>query len=78
LNQANQNAFANQFPQNPPAANIGQIGETPPDFQPRLDGYSHFDILRMVVFYNETFDIVAQDNLPNRIDKFRRYLNEYL
>lgn len=73
---ANQNAFAAEFPQDPPADDIAAIGQTPPNFQPKLDSYNHIDVLRMVVFYNETFGIIPQDGLGDRIDKFRRYLTE--
>lgn len=75
MNGAGQNAFHQEFPPN--LLNIGAIGDTPPNFQARLDGYNHIDVLRMVTFYNETFGIVPQDNLGDRIDKFRRYLTEY-
>ena len=77
LNAANQAAFNNEFPENPPEDQISAIGSTPPHFDPRVEGYSHLDVLRMVAFYNESFNIVPQDNLPDRIDKFRRYLTEY-
>jgi hypothetical protein len=77
LNAVNQATFNNEFPENLPEDQIPAIGSTPPDFDPRVEGYSHLDILRMVAFYNESFNILPQDNLPDRIDKFRRYLTEY-
>ncbi len=77
LNAAGQNTFHDEFPPDPIPDDIGTIGETPPDFQPKLDDYGHIDILRMIVFYNETFGILPQDNLGDRTDKFRRFLTEF-
>jgi hypothetical protein len=54
-----------------------QFGDTLPHFNPWIKGYRHLDILRMIVFYNQTFDIHAQDDLLERINKFRRFLAEY-
>jgi hypothetical protein len=67
-------AFNAQFPANGPAA---AIGDTPPQFNPRVEAYRHMDILKMIVFYNQNFDIQAQDDLPERVNKFRRFLAEY-
>jgi hypothetical protein len=71
---AGQQAFHLQFPANGIAA---VIGTAPPNFNPRLETYEHIDILRMIVFYNESFNIIAQDDLPERINKFRRFLSEF-
>jgi len=61
----------------PPNGYVPLIGSTPPNFNSRLEAYRHLDILRMMVFYNETFDIDVQDDLPGRINKFRRFLCEF-
>jgi len=53
------------------------IGSTPANFNPKIDGYRHLDILRMMVFYNETFDIGVQDDLPTRAEKFRMFLTQF-
>jgi len=49
----------------------------PPDFDADLENYHHLDICKLVVFFNEMFGIVPQDNLGLRIRKFRRYLSEF-
>jgi hypothetical protein len=76
MNAGGVQTFHEEYPPVPPA-DIPVIGNTPPEFQAKLDGYSHIDVIRMVAFYNETFGILPQDNLGDRIDKFRRYLTEY-
>lgn len=74
MDAAGRQAFHAQFPVN---GNVAEVGDTPLNFNPRVEGYRHIDILRMMVFYNQTFEIVAQDDLPERINKFRRFLAEY-
>jgi hypothetical protein len=74
LNAAGQHNFHAQYP---PGVNAAVIGSTPPNFDASLEGYGHMDICRLVVFYNETFDIVPNDNLATRINKFRRFLSEF-
>ncbi len=70
-----QSTFNNLFPASREPA---EIGSTPPNFNAKIDCYQ-IDILRMVVFYNENFGIAAQDNLEDRITKFRGFLlNFYL
>ncbi|KAF8878205.1 hypothetical protein BD779DRAFT_1789312 [Infundibulicybe gibba] len=48
----------------PPA----MIGATPQSFNPNVEGYNNRDILRMVIFYNENFEIVPDDELQDRIE----------
>jgi hypothetical protein len=57
----------------PPA----EIGSKPPDFDPYVEGYATHTILEMIVFYNETFGIVPQDNYRIWLSKFRRFLAEF-
>jgi len=63
--------------QHPPGGNAALIGSTPPNFNASVEGYRDLDICKLVTFYNETFDIVPNDNLPTRINKFRRFLSEF-
>ncbi|KAF8867709.1 hypothetical protein BD779DRAFT_1637065 [Infundibulicybe gibba] len=58
------------LPHGPPA----MIGATPQSFNPNVEGYNNRDILRMVIFYNENFEIVPDDELQDRIGKFHRFL----
>jgi hypothetical protein len=74
LDAPGRQVFHGQFPANGEAA---EVGDAPPNFNPRIEGYRHMDILRMIVFYNENFEIAAQDDLPERIHKFRRFLAEF-
>ena len=67
-------AFANHFPGGAP---VHAIGDLPPNFNPKVEGYKHIDILRLIVFYNENFGIVAADTIANRNSKFRRFLTEF-
>jgi hypothetical protein len=69
-----QSIFNNLFPAGREPA---EIGSTPPNFNAKVDRYQQIDILRMVVFYNENFGIAAQDNLEDRIAKFRRFLTDF-
>lgn len=77
MNAGGLQMFNDEFPPDVLPDDIPSIGDTPPEFQAKLDGYNHIDVLRMVAFYNDTFGILPQDNLGDRIDKFRRYLTEY-
>lgn len=74
LDAAGRQVFHAQFPPNGGAADIGDV---PLHFNPRIEGYRHMEIFRMMVFYNQNFEIVPQDDLPERINKFRRFLAEY-
>ena len=74
LDEAEQQAFHAEFP---PNSDASLIGETPPDFEPNHFGYSHLDILRLIVFYNDTFGIVPEDDLAGRKHKFFVFLSEF-
>ncbi|KAK0477310.1 hypothetical protein IW261DRAFT_1285824, partial [Armillaria novae-zelandiae] len=54
-----------------PAPSIGST----PNFDGRIAKYSNEDILKMIIFYNDKFGIVRNDNLPERIDKFHLFLS---
>jgi hypothetical protein len=56
---------------------VPSIGTQPLNFDDDVVNYSHPQILEMMVFYNETFNIVAGDNLKERIEKFVFYLKTY-
>ncbi|KAK0222223.1 hypothetical protein IW262DRAFT_1553166 [Armillaria fumosa] len=51
------------------------VGATP-KFDGRIAKYSDEDILKMIIFYNDKFGIALNDNLPERIDKFRSFLSD--
>jgi len=74
MDAAGRQAFYVQHPAN---GNPPLIGSTPANFNPKIDGYRHLDILRMMVFYNETFGIGVQDDLPTRAEKFRMFLTQF-
>jgi len=52
MDEADQQAFHAEFP---PNDNTSLIGSTPLDFEPNHFGYTHTDILRLIVFYDDTF-----------------------
>ncbi|KAK0421680.1 hypothetical protein EV421DRAFT_1725030, partial [Armillaria borealis] len=54
-----------------------EVGSTPPNFNGRIAKYSDEDILKMIVFYNDSFGITRLDALPERISKFRAFLSGY-
>ncbi|KAF8886348.1 hypothetical protein BD779DRAFT_1471205 [Infundibulicybe gibba] len=56
-------------PNTPPA-----IGAVPPNFNPDINSYSDRDILNLIVFYNDNFEILPSDALRTRIEKFQRFL----
>jgi len=74
LEQVHRRAFLNG-PGN--AAAAAEIGTQPPDFDPYVEVYSDQAILEMMVFYNETFGIVPQDDHRVRVSKFRRFFAEF-
>jgi hypothetical protein len=61
----------------PANEDAADIGSPPPDFNPYLDDYSHYNILEMVCYYNESFGIIPADNHRSRVLKFRRFLTEF-
>ena len=73
MDQNGRQIFFAQCPQGGVAALVGSV---PPNFNPNIEAYKHLDICKLVVFYNETFGILPQDDLPARIKKFRRFLSE--
>jgi len=54
-----------------------QLVRYPPQFDPRVEAYWHLDILKMIVFYDDNFGIVAQDDLLERMLKFRAFLADF-
>jgi hypothetical protein len=70
LGQAAQQALAVPQP-------VPNVGDTPPAFNPKIEEYSHFHILGLIVFYNDDFGIALVDTLPTRIQKVRRFLAEF-
>ena len=75
LDAAGRQAFDAQFPviDN----HVAEVGDVPLNFNPRIEGYGHMDILEMIVFYNHDFYIDAQDDLLERIKNFRWFLAEH-
>jgi hypothetical protein len=53
---------------------IPQIGEVPNDFDFDLSSYSHTDILNLIIFYNQSFEVVQTDNLLRRTEKFHYFI----
>ena len=60
-----------------PNTNEAKIGDVPPDFDPYVASYSLKDILEMMVFYNESFGIDAQDVLKVQVSKFCRFFVKF-
>ena len=58
-----------------PQAAIGMV-PIPPFWNPRPDTYTLLYILKLVIFYNDDFCIVAGDSLPTRKEKLRVWLTE--
>jgi hypothetical protein len=54
------------------------VGDVPNPWNPDLCSYQHLDILKLVIFYNDDFGIVAGDLLSVRIFKVRLWLLEKL
>lgn len=50
------------------------IGAVPIDFNPEVMAYMHIEILQMVIFYNNSFGIEADDVIGIRVQKFCRFL----
>jgi len=60
-----------------PDVEEAEIGEVPPDFDPYVASYSLYNVLEMMIFYNESFGIVAQDALKVQVSKFGRFFVEF-
>ena len=60
----------------PPAqpANAAELGTVPVPFNNMPSTYTHADILNLVIFYNDDFDILAADGISTRQDKLRLWL----
>ncbi|KAK0476562.1 hypothetical protein EDD18DRAFT_1366165 [Armillaria luteobubalina] len=50
------------------------VGATPRQWDGWIAKYTNKDILKMIIFYNNNFGIALEDNLTQRIDKFRSFL----
>jgi hypothetical protein len=55
-----------------------ETGSTPPNWNPQVIAYRDSDILRLVIFYNDDFGIVAGDTLATMREKIVSWLVEYL
>jgi hypothetical protein len=65
---------APDYPQKnaPPPA----IGSVPLNFNGHPSGYTHAEILNIIIFYNDDFGIVERDNIGTRTAKLRAWLTE--
>lgn len=52
------------------------IGDVPKPWNPLIEGYEDLDILKLVIFYNDSFGIVAGDSISDRRFKVRYWLSE--
>jgi hypothetical protein len=52
------------------------VGDVPNPWNPQIDAYQHLDILRLVIFYNDDFGIVAGDPVHVRRQQVRTWLVE--
>jgi len=68
--QLNQLAMAYQ-PQAP-------IDAVPPNWDAHIMGYSDIDIIRLVIFYNDDFGIVANDVESRRKEKLILWFTEWI
>ena len=62
--------FSNHHPEY-----AGAIGAFPPPLDPNIRNYQHLDILKMILFYNEDFGIVAGQGLIDRQITFEDWLS---
>jgi hypothetical protein len=51
-------------------------GEVPNPWNPDIDAYQLLDILKLVIFYNDDFGIIAGDPVARRRYKVRNWLLE--
>ena len=51
-----------------------EVGTTPILFNPLIDNYTEFDVMHLILFYNESFGISMEDDLPTRRTKVKLYL----
>ncbi|KAK0244651.1 hypothetical protein EDD85DRAFT_207048 [Armillaria nabsnona] len=59
-----------------PPLNVGSLPRQN-SFKGQIGTYSHLEILKMIIFYNDNFGITHFDLLPVRIDKFRSFLSDF-
>ncbi|KAK0438554.1 hypothetical protein EV421DRAFT_950689 [Armillaria borealis] len=69
--QVNKDKLPKMPDSDPP--NVGSL----PSFNGQIGTYSHLEILKMIIFYNDNFGITWSDSLPERIDKFRSFLSDF-
>ena len=60
-----------------PPAQVAVIGTVPTNFNPVLTMYQRLDFVKLIIFYNEDFGILANDNLAASIEKFQHWLVTY-
>ena len=53
---------------------VSKVGTTPILFNTVIDNYTDFDIAHLILFYNESFGILKDDDLPTRCTKVKLYL----
>ena len=56
----------------------GAVGTISLNFNPNVDNYTHLDILKLIIFYNYSFGIAADDVLHERKVKMRNIFAEYM
>jgi hypothetical protein len=56
----------------------GAVGTIPPNFNSNVDNYTNLDILKLIIFYNDDFDIAVDDALHERKVKIRNSFAEYM
>ncbi|KAF8884373.1 hypothetical protein BD779DRAFT_1472138 [Infundibulicybe gibba] len=50
------------------------VGSLPTTFKPDVTDYDHLDILNLIVFYNQDFEILPNDSIATRIKKLQWFL----
>ncbi|TDL18289.1 hypothetical protein BD410DRAFT_842909 [Rickenella mellea] len=59
----------------PPQDGVAAVGEVPAVFNGNPSSYTHWELIHMIIFYNELFHIVAGDDVATRRNKFREWLS---
>lgn len=54
-----------------------QVGTVPADFHTNLHGYTMANIIRLIIFYNDSFGIVHENNIETCVDKIQAFLTAY-
>ena len=52
------------------------IGDVPQGWDGHIGAYQQIHILRLVIFYNDNFGIVVNDDMPTRREKVKTWLEE--